>query len=161
MTTIGRDESADLVINNPAISRVHAKVAHNGQHFVIADFSRNGMTINGRRVKKAVLREGDVIGLGKFLIWFSLSGGVPPASLQKPRAGRTPRDLEPTLVVDAITSSNFREQAVKEIREHRAEQERIHRAVKLGLTVPDDSLQPPGHAEPTSRVRRWLSAVWP
>ena len=47
-TTIGRDPSCDVVIDNVGISRLHATVEVIGDSFVLRDCdSQNGITLNG------------------------------------------------------------------------------------------------------------------
>src|SRR5882672_12085179 len=54
---IGRDAAAaDLTLQAPAVSRVHAEVVREGRHFVVRDLgSRNGVIVNGRKVQSAQL----------------------------------------------------------------------------------------------------------
>lgn len=67
--TIGRGSSADLRINDPGISREHARIEVGeigGQlHIEIVDLgSTNGVTVNGQRVTRTDLAEGSRIELG-------------------------------------------------------------------------------------------------
>jgi predicted component of type VI protein secretion system len=64
--TIGRDPSNDIVINDPQVSRQHARVTRQGQMVVIEDLgSTNGSFANGVRLTGPhVMSNGDVIGLG-------------------------------------------------------------------------------------------------
>jgi len=68
--TIGRGTEADLRINDPGVSRLHAQVnvedAGDGQVKVnIADLgSTNGLTVNGQKVRSAPLAEGSRIEIG-------------------------------------------------------------------------------------------------
>jgi class 3 adenylate cyclase len=65
---LGRGD-ADLVINDPEISRRHALIRANGDSFDIEDLdSLNGTWVNGRRISSARVGPGDVIQLGKTLI---------------------------------------------------------------------------------------------
>lgn len=59
---IGRGkQSADLVIKDPNVSRQHALVEVQGGQYFIADMgSTNGVEINGTRVARKVIEEGDV-----------------------------------------------------------------------------------------------------
>jgi predicted component of type VI protein secretion system len=64
--TLGRDPSNDIVINDPQVSRQHARITRQGQMVVIEDLgSTNGSFANGVRLTGPhVLSNGDVIGLG-------------------------------------------------------------------------------------------------
>ncbi len=72
-TKIGRDTEAgaDLVLPDPAVSRVHAVVAVTpGEPLVwLQDMgSSNGVFVNGKRVEGAAVRAGDVIRMGDSLL---------------------------------------------------------------------------------------------
>lgn len=64
---IGRGTDADLRINDPGISRLHAevKVHPRSNEAEIVDLgSTNGITVNGHKVRRAVLSEGTRIEIG-------------------------------------------------------------------------------------------------
>ena len=65
---IGRGTSADVIVDNTAISREHtALVLKNGVYFVEDMGSLNGTLVNGRRIDALTqLFENDVVELGKF-----------------------------------------------------------------------------------------------
>lgn len=67
--TLGRGTDADVRINDPGISRLHARVSVHGEgsdlHVTIEDMgSTNGIVVDGRRVQSARLRDGSRIELG-------------------------------------------------------------------------------------------------
>ena len=67
--TIGRGTDADLRINDPGISRLHAEIRVNGSGAVvnldIVDLgSTNGIIVNGQKVRRAVLEVGSRIEIG-------------------------------------------------------------------------------------------------
>jgi pSer/pThr/pTyr-binding forkhead associated (FHA) protein len=65
--TIGRNPKADIVIDNLAVSGIHAHVNKIGIDFLIEDNnSTNGTFVNEKPIKKHVLNEGDVILIGRF-----------------------------------------------------------------------------------------------
>ncbi len=65
--TIGRDATTDLLLDNPSVSRQHAKIefAHS-EIFIIDNQSRNGTFLNGKKILANELNNGDVITIGKF-----------------------------------------------------------------------------------------------
>jgi pSer/pThr/pTyr-binding forkhead associated (FHA) protein len=65
--TIGRDPSADIVINIPEVSRKHARLRQETGGFVLEDLgSTNGTFVNGQRLSSPhSLRHGDTIMLGE------------------------------------------------------------------------------------------------
>ena len=63
--TIGRAPDNDLIINDPTISSHHARIYTYLTVSYIEDLdSTNGTYVDGKRVKKHVLRPGNVISLG-------------------------------------------------------------------------------------------------
>ena len=70
--TVGRDPSSDLRVDDMQVSRSHVRLTHDGREVVLRDMhSTNGTTLNGRRVTEAVIRPGDVIGIGDSQIQFA------------------------------------------------------------------------------------------
>ena len=64
-TTIGRSKDCDIQLPDPNISRKHAEVRQEGAAYWAIDLdSTNGMEVNGRRLKRAKLRQGDTITVG-------------------------------------------------------------------------------------------------
>ena len=69
--TIGRQPDNVFCIDNAAVSGYHAKVYAEGDHYVIEDAeSFNGTFVNGQRIRKAVLKDGDNATIGKHTIEF-------------------------------------------------------------------------------------------
>lgn len=64
---IGRDLSNDIVVNDPEISRRHARLFQQGNSYVLEDLgSTNGSFVNGQRVMgQNVLRPGDSVAFGE------------------------------------------------------------------------------------------------
>ena len=65
-TRIGRAADCDIVIDEAAASRHHALIHFDRGGAVLEDLnSTNGTFLNGRRVARADLRDGDVVTLGE------------------------------------------------------------------------------------------------
>jgi two-component system cell cycle response regulator len=63
--TIGRGSAADFRLTDEGVSRRHALLMHTRGHYFIQDLdSSNGTFLEGRRVKRAPLMEGDLIQFG-------------------------------------------------------------------------------------------------
>ena len=63
--TMGRSSTCDIVLDDPRVSRQHARLRVAGNSLFIEDLgSRNGTMIDGERLASADLRGGDVISLG-------------------------------------------------------------------------------------------------
>src|SRR5919198_5509781 len=68
---IGRSKDCDIQVPDPNVSRRHAEVRQEGSAYWIVDLdSTNGMEVNGRRQKRAKLRQGDRITLGSTQLVF-------------------------------------------------------------------------------------------
>jgi pSer/pThr/pTyr-binding forkhead associated (FHA) protein len=66
---IGRDSAGDVFLDNPAISRHHVTVyLENGKLMVKDQGSANGTFLNGSQVNVSEMKNGDIIGVGKFKI---------------------------------------------------------------------------------------------
>jgi len=62
--TIGRGKMTDIRIQSHFISRVHARISARGIATTIEDIgSKNGIFVNSRRIKRCVLRDGDIVSL--------------------------------------------------------------------------------------------------
>jgi pSer/pThr/pTyr-binding forkhead associated (FHA) protein len=66
---IGRGTEADLRINDPGVSRLHAEIRVNGtgpqQSIDIVDLgSTNGIVVNGHKVRQSALADGTRIEIG-------------------------------------------------------------------------------------------------
>lgn len=71
VTTIGRKEGNDIVVDNIGVSGYHAKIVKEGDYYSIEDLnSLNGTFVDGKKVGKAVLNSGDVILVGKHTLEF-------------------------------------------------------------------------------------------
>jgi type II secretory pathway predicted ATPase ExeA len=64
---IGRTDLADIVIEDSYVSKMHAMVQVYANAIVLLDLnSTNGTTVNSRAVQRTVLRNNDIISLGRF-----------------------------------------------------------------------------------------------
>ena len=65
--TIGRTPAADFIVTGALVSRVHCRVsADASDQLVVEDLeSTNGIQVNGQRVTRAILREGDRLTIGR------------------------------------------------------------------------------------------------
>jgi hypothetical protein len=62
---IGRDPANTIVLDDPTVSRRHARVELTDEGIVLTDLgSSNGTFVNGARIERAVLKPGDEIVLG-------------------------------------------------------------------------------------------------
>jgi pSer/pThr/pTyr-binding forkhead associated (FHA) protein len=69
--TLGRGEPNDVVIPEESVSQHHALIARRGPGYVIRDAgSSNGVWLGNQRVEEHLLRDGDVVSLGRARLVF-------------------------------------------------------------------------------------------
>ncbi len=89
---IGRDDSADVLIDNPSVSRRHAEIRLDDEGWVVVDLgSSNGTFLRGTKIDgPQSIGLGDEIGLGKFSLVFGKALGEgeqgPAATQAAPKA---------------------------------------------------------------------------
>ena len=67
--TIGREEGNSIQLNDERISRYHLKLQHDHDKIVLTDLeSTNGTKVNGEDIQVRILRDGDMILLGRSLL---------------------------------------------------------------------------------------------
>ena len=72
ISTLGRSEDADIVLDDPSVSRRHAtiSVTGNGALQIVDLNSLNGVLVNGERVTSAEFKAGDTLQLGEVKLTF-------------------------------------------------------------------------------------------
>jgi pSer/pThr/pTyr-binding forkhead associated (FHA) protein len=64
-TGIGRDADNAVLLPAPEVSKHHAVLRHTPEGWHIWDReSRNGLFVNGRKARSAILKNGDEVGVG-------------------------------------------------------------------------------------------------
>ncbi|MCK6549124.1 FHA domain-containing protein, partial [Myxococcota bacterium] len=107
---IGRLASAHLKLDDTKVSRIHAVIeaASDGQDYSIIDMgSTEGTFVNGEKVSKEKLREGDEIRLGDCRLVVSFEGGDvrSPARELVPPAGDTIPSFSPAAIAAVSQAS--------------------------------------------------------
>ena len=71
---LGRSREADVIVEDPNVSRKHAEVRPSGGSWIVNDLgSTNGIKVNGRRAAgPQSIRSGDVIELGTSRVTFEV-----------------------------------------------------------------------------------------
>lgn len=82
-TIIGRHKLNNISVDSHAVSRCHAMIVKVDQRYVVLDLnSTNGTFVNFRRVQQQVLKDNDIIGIGrhrfKFMAGEATHGSVHP-----------------------------------------------------------------------------------
>jgi ABC transport system ATP-binding/permease protein len=64
--TIGRSAGAEFIVDAAMVSRLHCQLTAGATELEVIDLdSTNGTFVNGKRVTKAPLKEGDTLGVGR------------------------------------------------------------------------------------------------
>ena len=64
--TIGRAPRADFIVDAALVSRVHCRLTAGAVDLEVVDLkSTNGTFVNGERIDRALLKNGDRLGVGK------------------------------------------------------------------------------------------------
>ncbi len=86
---MGRDGTCDYVIEDETVSRQHARVRIENGTYVLFDLgSGNGTYLNGDKIQRAELQDGDVVKIGESLVLFKEA---------KPRLPLEQSDVRPTV----------------------------------------------------------------
>ncbi|MBI4953595.1 MAG: FHA domain-containing protein [Myxococcales bacterium] len=99
---IGRSDDADIVLDDPKVSREHALLVHTAKGFLLVECrSENGIWLGERSVQHHFLADGDVFRVGRTRLRFRTTGrSVPdtldddagaPETVADPRPRRPPR----------------------------------------------------------------------
>ncbi len=90
-TTIGREAGSTVLLQEPEVSRLHAKLERDGDSIRLLPEIGAMMLLNGNKVEKGTrLEDGDAIGIGRTVLWFTVDPPVRRA-LETANAMRTDR----------------------------------------------------------------------
>ena len=77
IATIGRDLGNNIVLVDESVSRNHAKIERTTRGFVLEDLdSTNGSRVNDDSIKSCLLKSGDQLQIGSFILKYIGSGNV-------------------------------------------------------------------------------------
>lgn len=114
---IGRSPECNLAIRDILLSRRHCAVEKIGEAWVVADLgSKNGTFVNGELVNRHVLRDGEVIRIGRTRICFR-EGRFIPTPPNTPRAKHRPADPLEALA-GTLSAFRFSEEEVQALDQH-------------------------------------------
>jgi pSer/pThr/pTyr-binding forkhead associated (FHA) protein len=98
--TIGRHASCDIVLDDDAVSRLHARVERTDRGFALTDLgSSNGFRVNGERTTHRMLVPGDIVHLGDCVLRFE--GNIESIAPDDARRMMETRTDFPVPVLDA------------------------------------------------------------
>lgn len=80
VNTIGREPSSTVCINDPSVSRGHARITiHDAQATLVDLNSKNGTQVMGQMIKAAtILKDGDEVEFGHVKGWFIVETAEDP-----------------------------------------------------------------------------------
>lgn len=100
--TIGRLPENTIQIDNLSVSGHHARIVQEQGQFVLYDEnSTNGTYVNGQRVERAVLANGDTVHVGRHILSFEEDGSAPVAAPAPPPVFAAPE--EPVGVITVLS----------------------------------------------------------
>jgi pSer/pThr/pTyr-binding forkhead associated (FHA) protein len=71
VTSIGRSEEADVVIDEPLVSRIHARIERRGERLVLIDIGSTNLTrVNDEVVLEKELKPGDELRFARARVRF-------------------------------------------------------------------------------------------
>ena len=110
---VGRAPGLEIVIGNPSVSRQQAEIRREGEGWVVRDIgSSNGTFVNGERLNAdRVLRPGDEISFGKYLLFFERD--LATARVGAPVAGAPAAAAPPPVETADSTTFMTPEQVVR------------------------------------------------
>ncbi|HLA77273.1 MAG TPA: FHA domain-containing protein [Vicinamibacteria bacterium] len=78
--TVGRDETADIRVNEPLVSRAHARLERQADGFRVVDLGSTNLTrVNGEAVQERLLHHGDELRFARARCRFVIEGEDPVA----------------------------------------------------------------------------------
>jgi pSer/pThr/pTyr-binding forkhead associated (FHA) protein len=78
---IGRDEDADIRVDEPLVSRAHARIEKRGRAYFVLDLGSTNLTkVNGEPVRERELRDGDELHFARARCRFVAPGVDPVAA---------------------------------------------------------------------------------
>lgn len=91
--TVGREDGNHVQLNDERVSRYHLKIQEDNDRVVVTDLeSTNGTKVNGEDIQLRILRGGEMISLGRSVLWF----GSKEQIAQQLAAQRSGGDLRST-----------------------------------------------------------------
>jgi pSer/pThr/pTyr-binding forkhead associated (FHA) protein len=76
---IGRDSGNEVQLSLPEVSKRHAHLQRTAQGWRVQDLnSRNGLFVNGAKVREAVLKDGDRLTVGPYTLVFEIAEAAQP-----------------------------------------------------------------------------------
>ena len=144
VTVLGRDATADVTLPSEAVSRHHARISRTEDGYLLEDlWSRNGTFLNRRRVRRRLVKDGDVIDVCDYALKVHLGEeevagrtAQPTMSFERTVADAPTRPVSLPVAADGSLESTVADSA--EVRRLRARLQAIYEvtdAVDITLTL--------------------------
>ena len=87
----GRSEDNDIVVDDPTVSRHHARITHQGGKYTLEDLgSTSGTRVAGKEVTMAQIAAGETVKFGNTEVGFNLGANpAKPSPVQSPAASNS------------------------------------------------------------------------
>ncbi len=150
---IGRHPSCQVrfPVDHAIISRKHATVVRDGNRFKLLDHSTNGTFVNGKKVKEAILKDGDVLIFAK--------GGPKVSFLTQTTEEVVDAEPEPVLPAEAKPAANKADSDGRRQRQAEAAPKQAAKR-KAPPPAPEEHSAPPSREIRPQRLKVPLSVVF-
>jgi pSer/pThr/pTyr-binding forkhead associated (FHA) protein len=105
---IGRDPECQIRLNNPQVSRRHARLLIEGERVMVSDLgSRNGTFVAGRRIESPTPLHDELVAIGHHKLFLARADGAPMHAgelLAEPAADRA-LELPETQEIHGFTNA--------------------------------------------------------
>ncbi len=120
---IGRSGKCDIQIDQESISRNHSKLVNTGKSILVRDLgSTNGTYVNDEPIEEHVLRDGDLIKIGRTIFKFLTGGNIENAYHE---------EIYRLTTVDGLTQISNKRFFVENLEREIARAHRYQRALSL------------------------------
>ena len=85
---VGRDQEADIRVDEPLVSRSHARLERRPDGYFVVDLGSTNLTrVNGEPVGEKLLRDGDEVRFARAVCVFAAGGSAPRSHGDRDREG--------------------------------------------------------------------------
>ncbi|MFH0919488.1 MAG: sigma 54-interacting transcriptional regulator [Fibrobacterota bacterium] len=135
LINIGRSSQCDLVLDDGTVSTLHANIlARKDGHQLVDLDSTNGTFLNGSRVEKAALKNGDVIGIGKFQLKYEEGAAFNKTGVTRLSQRPAPLTEDERRIIEEEAAARERGRFEKKLSALEAENTRLLRKNGQGLS---------------------------
>jgi two-component system, NtrC family, response regulator HydG len=135
ITTLGRNEANDILLDDPKVSSFHGNILNREDGFHLLDLkSRNGTSVNGKKVTACPLRDGDVLAFGDIILRFKSASFFPKTPLPLSR-------LNQKIQTMAMQSPGLRKEAEEILQEVERHQEFLKALVETTTALAESRTQ--------------------